>query len=200
MPDAAALPDPVRALEALAAAAPDGRVGRRSHGPARRRRRRTSLGAVLRTNMTPMIDVVFQLLVFFIATTRYAGDERVLAMEVRPRAEARAPDAAARPAAAGAFVLADESLRLEVLADGSVVAGPPLRRRFTPHELAPALAAELRGTAHPKGMFEQTFPIVIAPGTGASWEAAVGALDACVAAGYRNVGFDGAPAGAGGAP
>ena len=54
--------------------------------PRFRPRRRGAIGAALRTNMAPMIDVVFLLLVFFMATTQWARDERVIAMDLAPRA------------------------------------------------------------------------------------------------------------------
>jgi hypothetical protein len=49
-------------------------------------------------------------------------------------------------------------------------------------------------------MFETTFPIVIAPARGASWEAAVEALNAAVGAGYVRVGFERAAPGTRGTP
>jgi biopolymer transport protein ExbD len=148
--------------------------------------------------MTPMIDVVFQLLVFFIATTRYASDERVIAMDLSRRVAVTAKDAAHSETVAPVppiipldpFAMRDEALHLEVRVDGTIVAGAPLRRTFTPSELRTALANELRGSGHPNGMFEPAFPVVIAPADNAPWEIAVEVLDAAVAAGFRNVGFE----------
>ncbi|MFM8785740.1 MAG: ExbD/TolR family protein [Phycisphaerales bacterium] len=162
-----------------------------------RRRRRSVVGTVLRGSMTPMIDVTFLLLVFFLSTTRWAREERVIAMDLAPReamAEAAAGAATAPPPAPkDPFVLRDEALRLSVRADGSVDAGTPMNRRLTLPDLRGALAAECRGTAHPTGMFEPSFPIVIAPADDAPWEVAVSALDAATAAGFRNVGFERMP-------
>lgn len=163
-----------------------------------RRRRRSVVGTVLRGSMTPMIDVTFLLLVFFLSTTRWANEERVIAMDLARReaiAEA-APGAAPAPPPApreDPFVLRDEALRLAVRADGSIDAGTPLNRRLALPDLRAALAAECRGTAHPTGMFESSFPIVIAPADDAPWEVAVSALDAATAAGFRNVGFERMP-------
>jgi len=53
---------------------------------------------------------------------------------------------------------------------------------------------------HPKGMFEAAFPVVIAPAENAPWESAVEVLDAAVAAGFRNVGFERRPGVTGNAP
>lgn len=192
----------VAALERMAAAPG---AGARTHGRAapRRpsRRRARGGGTALRTNLTPMIDVVFLLLIFYMATTRWVTDERVIAMDLERRtAQAATPDGAAPPPvpARDPFVLDDESLRLEVLADGSVRAGAPLGRALRLPELRELLARECRGVGSPGGMFEPSFPIVVAPAEDAPWEAAVAVLDAATAAGYRNVGFErrGAPAGA----
>lgn len=163
-----------------------------------RRRRRSVVGTVLRGSMTPMIDVTFLLLVFFLSTTRWAREERVIAMDLARReavADA-AQDAAPAPTPVppeDPFVLRDESLRLAVRADGSVDAGTPMNRRLSLPDLRAALAAECRGVAHPTGMFEPSFPIVIAPTDDAPWEVAVSALDAATAAGFRNVGFERLP-------
>jgi biopolymer transport protein ExbD len=195
-----------RAIAALAAmAATPGAGARAPSRPAARpaaRRRGRGVGAALRTNLTPMIDVVFLLLIFYMATTRWVTDERVIAMDLERRtAEAAAGDGPAppRPPERDPFVLDDESLRLEVRADGSVRAGTPLGRTLRMEELRELLARECRGVGSPGGMFEPTFPIVVAPAEDAPWEAAVAVLDAATAAGYRNVGFERRNAPAGGA-
>lgn len=170
-----------------------------------RRRRRSVVGTVLRGSMTPMIDVTFLLLVFFLSTTRWAREERVIAMDLARREATAEPAPGAAPAPPppkeDPFVLRDEALRLSVRADGSVDAGTPMNRRLSLPDLRAALAAECRGASHPTGMFEPSFPIVIAPTDDAPWEVAVSALDAATAAGFRNVGFERMPGrmGAGGA-
>jgi biopolymer transport protein ExbD len=198
------------ALARLAAAAPGARMGPRArrveHRPSAARRRRERLGTRgMSVNMTPMIDVTFLLLVFFIATTRFSGDENVLRMDLGRRtapAPAAGASAAAAPAApkADPFAYADDALRLDVQPDGTITAGSPLGRTFTPAELRAALATERRSPERPAGMFETTFPIVIAPTRGASWEAAVEALNAAVGAGYVRVGFERAAPGTRGTP
>lgn len=192
----------VDALRAMAFAAPEGRVGRRPRRGAAvaRRARGRGIGVALRTNMTPMIDVVFQLLVFFIATTRYAPDERVIAMDIARRSAAMPPSAttpAIPPPARDPFALDDESLRLEVAPDGKVSAGPPLRRVLGVAELREVLSTQIRAPGRAGGMFEPSFPIVVAPADGAPWEAAVETLDAATSAGFRNVGFERRPGTAG---
>ncbi len=185
------------ALASLARELPDGRVSarvRRAHvraASARRERRDRASSTPLRVNMTPMIDVVFQLLVFFIATTRFATGENVLQMDLARRAVAAAPVVGSATAAVpDPFDYKEDALTLEVQPDGRIRAGAPLGRIMTPEELRLALTVECRGPEHPKGMFEPAFPIVIAPSTGTSWQDAVEALNAAVAAGFRNVGFE----------
>lgn len=191
------------ALARLAAAAPGARMGPRArrvdHRPSAARRRRERMGTRgMSVNMTPMIDVTFLLLVFFIATTRFSGNESVLRMDLGRRTAQAAAAATAPPAAppapkADPFAYADDALRLDVQPDGTITAGSPLGRTFTPAELRAALAAQRRTAEHPAGMFETAFPIVIAPARGASWEAAVEALNAAVGAGFTRVSFERAP-------
>jgi biopolymer transport protein ExbD len=205
MADATVAEARARALDALERMAATAGAGAPTHvravprRPSRRRAR--GVGTTLRTNLTPMIDVVFLLLIFYMATTRWGTDERVIAMDLERRAvQAVAADGAASPPAPARdpFVLDDESLRIEVLADGSVRAGAPLGRAMRLPDLRGLLERECRGVGSPGGMFEPSFPIVVAPAEDAPWEAAVAVLDAATAAGYRNVGFErrGAPAGA----
>jgi biopolymer transport protein ExbD len=184
----------LRRLAADAGGADDGAGPRPQNTASPRRsrpRRRGAIGAALRTNMAPMIDVVFLLLVFFMATTQWARDERVIAMDLAPRtAEAGTSDAApVVPAPRDPFVLDDESLMIAVRADGTVMVGAPYARPMDLPTLRATLREECRGVDHPKGMFEPSFPIVIDPDRGAPWETAVAALDAATAAGFRNVGF-----------
>lgn len=184
----------VDALDRMAAMAGPAGAGRTPR-PARRRpgARGGAMGAALRTNLTPMIDVVFLLLIYYISTTRWGADERVIAMELDRRATVAADAqgvAPKAPAARDPFRLDDESLRLEVRADGTVRAGAPLGTAATLPELRALLARECRGPGSPGGMFEPAFPIVVAPTDDASWEAAIGVLDAATSAGFRNVGFE----------
>ena len=205
MADATVAEARARALDALERMAATAGAGAPTHvravprRPSRRRAR--GVGTTLRTNLTPMIDVVFLLLIFYMATTRWGTDERVIAMDLERRAVQAVADAGAASPPAPArdpFVLDDESLRIEVLADGSVRAGAPLGRAMRLPDLRGLLERECRGVGSPGGMFEPSFPIVVAPAEDAPWEAAVAVLDAATAAGYRNVGFErrGAPAGA----
>ena len=191
----------IAALEAMAAAPGTGRGAPPRPAGRGARRRARGAGTALRTNLTPMIDVVFLLLIFYMATTRWATDERVIAMDLERRSAEAARDGSEAPRPLpprDPFKLDDESLRLEVASDGSVRAGSPIGRTLRMEELRALLARECRGIGSPSGMFEPAFPIVVAPAEDAPWEAAVAVLDAATAAGYRNVGFERRTAPAGG--
>jgi len=114
---------------------------------------------------------------------RVARSDKISTDRVTWRAIGECPAPAAAAAEppkppADPFRLDDESLRLEVAVDGSVRAGPPLRRTMTVAELREALAAQIRLPDRKGGMFEPTFPVVVAPLDAAPWEAAVEVLDA----------------------
>jgi hypothetical protein len=52
------------------------------------------------------------------------------------------------------------------------------------------LESARRDSANPAGSLPTSFPIVIAPLKGTTWQDAVQTLNAAAAAGYRNVSFD----------
>lgn len=189
--------DAAHALAGLAMAAPDSRVQPRTRAApptaararAARMRRLGSLGSPVRLNLTPMIDVVFQLLVFFIATTRFVSNEHVLRMDVPQRTAAlEASDATADP-----FAYVEDALRIEVKPGGTLSARAPVASATTAPQLRRALEAARRDAANPAGALPMDFPIVIAPVNGATWQDAIDALNAAVGAGYRNVTFDQPP-------
>lgn len=116
-------------------------------------------------SMAPMIDIVFQLLIFFLAATTFAReDERALELEL-PRAESSVPSSAA-----------PREIVVEVLRDGrTFVAGAEVR--------AADLAADLRERAHGA----RDVPITVRGDRLAKHESIVSVLDACGVAGLSNV-------------
>lgn len=116
-------------------------------------------------SMAPMIDIVFQLLIFFLAATTFAKeDERALELEL-PRAESGVASAAV-----------PREIVVEVLRDGrTFVGGAEIR--------ATDLAADLRERAHG----DREVPITVRGDRLAKHEAIVSVLDACGAAGLSNV-------------
>lgn len=201
------------ALQQMATALPDSRVlprtTRTSHAmrPARaqatRSRRLARYTSGLRLNMTPLIDVVFNLLIFFIATTRLAPAEDVLRMDLPPRmAQAGSAAPAPAPSAQGdPFAYLEDALRIEVQAGGALRAGAPVQAARSVGQLRGLLQDVRRDASNPKGLLPPDFPIVIAPARGALWQDAVEALNAAAAAGYTNVNFEpSVTAAAGGKP
>lgn len=185
----------IEGLASLAAAAPSAVMPARPATPApraaaARARRLARLGGRTRLNLTPMIDVVFQLLVFFIATTRFVSGENVLRMDL-PARTAAAPSAQA--AEADPFAYVEDALRIQVSAGGGVSARAPVAAATTAADLRVLLAGARRDAANPTGALPPDFPIVIAPLPGATWEDAIGALNAAAGAGYRRVSFERAP-------
>ena len=70
-------------------------AGRAAHGYRRTRRRRS--GATLTLNMVPMIDIVFNLLIFFLVATKFTAAEGVLPGRVPRLAPAQATPAVPVP-------------------------------------------------------------------------------------------------------
>src|SRR5262245_50704814 len=83
-------------------------------------------------NMTPMIDVVFQLIIFFLLSSHLARQETQLKLPLPAADSGLAVDAAARPV-----------VTVNVLADGTLLAA---NRQITASELLPLLAE--RRAAH----------------------------------------------------
>jgi biopolymer transport protein ExbD len=141
----------------------------------------------------PLIDVVFQLLVFFIATTHFATNEHVLRMDLPPRSAAvgAATDTPA-PAetAADPFAYIEDALRIEVLPGGAIRTSAPVAAATNAEALQSLLAQARRDETNPGGSLPPTFPIVIVPLQGTTWHDAVCALNAAAGAGFRNVSFD----------
>lgn len=121
-----------------------GRAGRR-----RGLRRRDALHTYsLRfgPNMTPMVDIVMVILIFFMAATTFAGDEFFL----RAGVVKETPAASARPSGEDPFALPPVRLTIELSAEGdgarTVATGVGLERVGV-QELTEALKAFAQGTA-----------------------------------------------------
>jgi biopolymer transport protein ExbD len=152
------------------------------HGEAkaisRRGRPRISL------NLTPMIDVVFQLLVYFLVSTNFARGEQVYRVDLPSRSEG---------AAADPFTLDEEPLRVELSpsSDGLVsirIPGPwPQPADF--EALYEFLDGRRLDGENPAGLFATDHPIVIDPAPSVRWDRTVDAFNAAVRAGYERVSF-----------
>ena len=115
-------------------------------------------------NLTPMIDVVFLLLIFFMVTTTFLEPEESLEVDL-PQA-----------ASGGASEAEREELVVTVLADGSTwLAG------------APVSADELRGRLEEAARDDPETPVTIRGHRRASHESIVAVMDACGLAGLSRL-------------
>lgn len=177
-----------------------------------RRRLERSQRPAVALNVIPMIDVVFQLLVFFLFAGHLAGQEDVFRVDLPTGAVAPAigrADAASEPSAsdvdpgadpgtnADPFELDREPLRVLVTTTGAepedyrleVVGLPESPRTF--EELRNALQRQLVDPATGRGSFLPDHPVVLEPSPATTWEHSVGAFNAAVRAGCVNVVFRG---------
>ncbi|MHC4764637.1 MAG: ExbD/TolR family protein [Planctomycetota bacterium] len=143
----------------------------------RRRRREARIGL----NLTAMIDVVFLLLVYFMAATQFKLGEEIYRLDL-PR----------RGAPADPFVLPRDPLRIVL-----VSTGPACLIRLPGPYTQPADFQELHGFLRENrravgvigGLFEADHPIIIEPTGTTRWEHAMEAFNAAVRAQYSNVTF-----------
>jgi biopolymer transport protein ExbD len=136
-------------------------------------------------NLTPMIDVVFQLLVYFLVSTNFARGEQVYRVDLPSRSEG---------AAADPFTLDEEPLRIEIVPAGENglvairIPGPwPQPADF--EALYEFLDGRRLDGENPAGLFAIDHPIVVAPSPSVRWDRTVDAFNAAVRAGYGRVGF-----------
>jgi biopolymer transport protein ExbD len=142
----------------------------------------------LSLNLTPMIDVVFQLLIYFMVSTNFAQGEQAYRVDLPARDEG---------AAADPFRLDEEPLVIELAAG----AGGPAAIRIAGPWPQPAnaealfefLASRQLGPRNPDGLFAIDHPILVSPGPEVRWEDTVDAFNSAVRAGYTRVGFAEAP-------
>ncbi len=156
-------------------------------GPKSRPRtsRRSRRGARLGLNLTSMIDVVFLLLVYFMAATEFKLGEEIYRLDLPERGRAADP-----------FELPRDPLRVTVTTvgqdeyvlrlSGPETAGP---RPATFQELFVFLDGRRRSDRAAGGVFEADHPIVVAPTGRTSWEHAMGVFNAVVRARYTNITF-----------
>jgi biopolymer transport protein ExbD len=142
--------------------------------------------ARLALSITPMIDVVFLLLVYFLLTSGLGHGERLLRTEPAP-AEARE--------AAGSLALEEEPLLVRVTRGA---AGAPairisggLAQPRDAADLARILRDALLTPDSPRGRFGPEHPVRIAPAADLPWQDVVAVFDAVRSAGYRMVAFGG---------
>jgi len=138
----------------------------------------------LQLNLTPMIDVTFLLLVFFVCTTKALDKQALLRADLSERGGAGA--------GGEALALDEPPLRIELARDGAstryrVLA--PMPQPEGANDLGVMLAARRYGPGNPGGLFAADQPIELAPAREVPWEEAVSAFNAVTRAGYTRISF-----------
>ncbi len=148
-----------------------------------RTRRSRRAPARLALNLTSMIDVVFLLLVYFMAATEFKLGEEIYRLDLPQRGN-------------DPFELPRDPLRVAVtsIGDESYVirlqgAGTDPARPTTFQELFEFLDGNRRSDRAAGGVFEADHPIIVEPTGGTSWDHAMGAFNAVARARYTNVTF-----------
>lgn len=137
-------------------------------------------------SITPMIDVVFQLLIYFLLTAGFIGDERHLRAELPPERLEGGRDA-------------EFALELEPLVIGisrgaerpSLTLGAGLAPPRDAAELERILRDTMVAADRPDGLFAADHPIRIVADPDVPWQDVVAVFNAVVSAGYRSVAFGG---------
>lgn len=133
-------------------------------------------------NLTSMIDVVFQLLIYFILGTSFVMGEQAFHMDLPERLGAVQIDP---------FELDEDPIIIQVRhhqeREPTVFVPGPWSSPETIQELRRFLAEKRRANG---GLFENDHPIKIRPMDGATWGDAVEAFNAAYGAGYEAIGFD----------
>lgn len=146
-----------------------------------RRRRARRKFWTMSLNLTPMIDVVFLLLFFFLVVSRFAPREGVLPTQIPGRTAAAATDVPRTP------------LRIRLVAE-SGQGGPCLatidRFNETPIPMS-ALVAALEKIRDQNLGFDAQTPVHLVAGDDVAWDHVVNAYNAAMAARFEKVYFAG---------
>ncbi len=140
------------------------------------RRRRHPEPASTELNLTSMIDVVFQLLIYFIVGTSFAMGEQSYRMDLPERKGASTIDP---------LELDEEPVTVEVLGGGRITIPGPWNSPVSVENLTPFLTARLSD-----GLITSETPIRIRPRAAVPWGDAVQAFNAALAGGFETVGFE----------
>jgi biopolymer transport protein ExbD len=151
-------------------------------------RKRTTERGVRVLNLTAMLDVCFQLLIFFILTANFAIDEGMLPADL-PQGVPDKPTAVVEPPPDPLVI------RLSMIGDRCAIWARG--RSFTDGDFE-KLFDLLNGSRYdpvnnPGGIYEADNPIVIKPDGGVEWGYVVAAFNAVLGAQYTDVSF--APSG-----
>ena len=144
-----------------------------------RSRSRRSRWLNMSLNLTPMIDVVFLLLFFFLAVSRFGPSEGMLPAELPARTTAATIEVPRAPLRVRFVPAAEAGQRSRITIDRFQDAPIPIG------ELADRLAtigAEVPG-------FDEETPVILMADASVAWDDVVNAYNASIAARYRSVYF-----------
>lgn len=144
--------------------------------PSRGRRRG---GLTISLNLTPMIDVVFLLIFFFLTVSRFGASEGVLPAELPARAAAATVEVPRVPIRVRFVPAAQGEPRCRVTID---------RFQETPIPIA-ELADRLAAIDADVPGFDEDTPVILMADLSIAWDDVVNAYNASIAARYRHVYF-----------
>ena len=148
-----------------------------------RRKKQALAPARMQINLTAMIDVTFQLLIYFVVTANFMLDEGVLIARM-PQGTGRAQEQSLEPPPQPLVIeLAPRGVR-----DVSIhVDGEPGISTFT--DLAQQLQAWQVSERNPAGLYKPDNPVIIRPLGEVRWAHVVNTFNAAIKARYTNVAF-----------
>ncbi len=147
------------------------------------RSRREVGSSKMQPNLSSMIDVIFQLLIYFVVTANFAVGEGVITAKL-PQADEGAAATAAPPEKPLNILISSAGTYQYNIAIEGMGQAP---RNFT--ELARLLESLQLNPANPNGSYKDDNPILIKPDGQVRWQHVVNAFNAAVKARYRNVSF-----------
>lgn len=163
----------------------------------RRRRDRTPAGGSIRLNLTPMIDMVFQLLIYFVVTAGFVADEGSLTTNM-PRETGESKATTALPQEPLRIVLqeAPGGISGDTSGGGGASGGGGVTMRLENARQTVTDVRALTGLLEAvqwnpdkgrAGAFKVDHPVRVEVGRGVPWAAVVNALGAAAAADYTRV-------------
>ncbi len=132
-----------------------------------------------------MIDMVFLLLVYFMAATEFKAGEEIYRLDLPERGRAADPFELPRdPLRIGVTTVGRDEYVLRLSGPQSAGPGPA-----TFEELFVFLETRRRSDRAAGGVFEADHPIIVAPTGRTSWDHTMGVFNAAVRARYTNITF-----------
>ncbi len=143
------------------------------------RARRQAYSGHMRLNLTAMIDVVFQLLIYFIVTASFAIDEGLLTAQLPERGEAVVEGPPP-----------EDPVRIAIRSFGAEASAYEIQLDRLPIDNFRQLGSVLKDRLA-QGYYSEETPVIIAAGTDVRWQHVVNAVHAArQVAEFQSVGFD----------